>query len=770
MHRFENQRGAALLMLIGITAALALLSSTLVFVIMNQQRATANERSGKQSFYAAEAALDTAVQFAKVDKKMSTTSEWLTPTELDAAFAGAFPSGATVTYRVYDNLSVVNYAIKWDQGGPTAPSTPDHMMWVEATVTYKGKTTRTRCLITQNQVPFAQALPKAVTYSDTGINLLDTSDMWAVDDSGNPDTSGAPYQTSITAGGTWLTTTPSADAEIGRFTMNTSADLAKPGTSTQSLGITANGSVSIGGTIFNQPRTGSISASGHTFDQVIIQAGTVGFLSDYFDQKAQSELANESQEGGTPATAPTAAPAAWSSTGYTTISTTSTPTLSTLQSTTSATTVDATTVDLVRSGNLVLSRGTAATGRTFNFRNLYVTGNLTLTGPVTVNCSSLYVGGTLTVTNTTNNSPAVTDTFGTLRVNGTGTSSVTGRVNVNSSPTYFGGPFSVTNTSTNPVAATTCNFGPVYCVSSFSANGNVSTGSSSSPQTLYAGGGISLTGYSSGITSHYYSLVYANATSSTTTLSGAVQLYSGETTLNGNFTITGPTSAGSAVKHWLGHLYVQARPFASPATGTINWTGYASVTSRDWRLPGEPPRAMWMGQYWSRSGTFNDEYGNVWIPGNSGASVLFNSTGASTMMCPLMCTTEKLIWSGDITYGTRAAPMVFFFMCDNNGIYPQVFQYQGTGTYYGLMVINESTIDVSNGSATKPSIQGAVFAGCPYDPTYTSGLSRSDIVLRGNSCIAYDQYVVGQIATSSLKTTTLITQIVPGSWQQLPVN
>ena len=58
MHRYKNQRGAALIMLIGITAALALLSSTLVFVIQNQQRATANERSGKQSFYAAEAALD----------------------------------------------------------------------------------------------------------------------------------------------------------------------------------------------------------------------------------------------------------------------------------------------------------------------------------------------------------------------------------------------------------------------------------------------------------------------------------------------------------------------------------------------------------------------------------------------------------------------------------------------------------------------------------------------------------------------------------------
>ena len=61
--------------------------------------------------------------------------------------------------------------------------------------------------------------------------------------------------------------------------------------------------------------------------------------------------------------------------------------------------------------------------------------------------------------------------------------------------------------------------------------------------------------------------------------------------------------------------------------------------------------------------------------------------------------------------------MVFFFMCDNNGIYPQVVDWSGTGTFYGLMVINESTIRITNGVAGTPSVQGAVFAGCPYDPT-----------------------------------------------------
>ena len=61
-------------MLLGIMATLAILASTLVFVIANQQRATANERSRTQSLYAAEAAIDSGVQLAKVASPMPTAS------------------------------------------------------------------------------------------------------------------------------------------------------------------------------------------------------------------------------------------------------------------------------------------------------------------------------------------------------------------------------------------------------------------------------------------------------------------------------------------------------------------------------------------------------------------------------------------------------------------------------------------------------------------------------------------------------------------------
>jgi hypothetical protein len=133
--------------------------------------------------------------------------------------------------------------------------------------------------------------------------------------------------------------------------------------------------------------------------------------------------------------------------------------------------------------------------------------------------------------------------------------------------------------------------------------------------------------------------------------------------------------------------------------------------------------------------------------------------------------------------------MVWYFMCDNNGIYPQTF-YVGTdgyatspsniksgieirsqaftGKFHGLLVINESVLHVRGNYLTTPTIQGAVFAGCPYSSSSTP--SMSDITLEYGASVAYDQAIIDAVAGSALTTTTTVTQIVPGSWQQLPVN
>ncbi len=658
MHGHTSERGAALIMLLGMTAMLAVFTVTLVFVIANQQRATAHVRSQKQSFYAAEGALDTGVRLTKVNKIMSTTAEWLTPEELSAAFANAgFPAGANVTYRVYDNLETVDYNIKWDSGGPDDPAVPDGMVWVEATVDYKGQLSRARVLVSQTKKPFAEALPKAVTYSDTGITLNGNSDIYAINADGTPDTSGPPYQTSISAGGTWANPPLAADDEVGRFTTaNATIDLAAPGTSTQSLGITTNGSVRVAGKTFTSAPSGSVSWAGRTFDQVVIQPNVVGYLSDYFDQKAQSELADESQEA---ATYPGRATSSGTSVSPTMFSQWGNPDrILSIPGVTfnSATKTYTFANDIVLTGALTLRSGTSTSttgvfpaGTTFEFQSLYTPYSLAVTGQITLKTRALYVGQ--------------------------------------------------------------------------------------------------------------------------------------------NFTITGPSSSSQAVTHWLGSVYVKATASDSANGGNVNWSGYASVTSRDYTLQTSPdapeaqPLPMWMGRYWKRSGTYSDEYGKTWVPGNSSISVVFASTGASRVLCPLICTTEKTTITDNIQFGERLKPMVFFFMCDNNGIYPMTFQLgvpsgdnwgqtaaPYTGTYYGLMVINEAPIVIIDNNNTNPTVQGAVFGGCPWDNTYTTGLSKSDITLNDNATIAYDQSVIHAFTTSTLKTTILVTQTVPGSWQQLPVN
>ncbi len=781
MRRHLNERGAALIMLIGMIAALAMLAGTLVFVIANESKATEITRSRTQSFYGGEAALDSAIQMTKVASPMPTAptgTPWLTQTDLAAAFNSEFPTGSTVTYLVYDNVPNIDFGslVLWD-------SNADRRMWVDATCAAPdGRKTRERVLIQQVTMPFAAALPKAVTYSDTGITLNDTSDIYAVNADGSAIADGS-MPTYISAGGTWTTSMSSGYAEVGRFTLNSGANLSAPSSSAQSLGIKVNGSVKVGSTTYNSAPNHKIpNTSSPKFTNVFISPGTVGYLSDYFDQAAQASLANEAQEGGTPASAPTA-PASWTSTGYTSIT-------STLLSTITGASYSNTTQDLylptsVSSGNMTIS---ASSARTYHFRNLYVGGNLSIDGPITFSATSLHVGGTITITNTSSGTPTVTDSFGPLYVAGTGSSSVTGSVNVTTTSAYFGGALSIEN-STN-AAGLADNLGSIYCAGDLTVapetqvtGGRHPTYATypvtlNAPTYLYGGGDVTINGPSSGTTTNTFGLIYTSNTAKALTFSGNTIVKATGVTANGDFTISGATTA---IKDWLGAVYVAAYSSSSNPSanhGDVNWSGTASVTSRNYvAYDADPssadaqPKPMWLGRYFSRTGTYNDEYGNIWVPGNSTTSVVFGSTGASTVLCPLLCTTERNQWSGNVTYGSRTQPMVFFFMCDNNGIYPQVVDWKGTGTYYGLMVINESTIDFSGDTTPNtPTVEGAVFAGCPYDPTHTSGMSMSDIVLNDSCSVAYNQAVVGAIATSSLKTTTTVTQTVPGSWQQLPVN
>ena len=573
MQRHARQPGSALILLMVIVATLAILATTLVMVLSNQQGATAAERQRKTTAYYAEAALDDAVTLAKT-KTISTTSEWLTPTDLATAFSSAsFPSGATVVYRVYDDQNPVNYSIKWDQGSPTSATTPDGMVWVEATVTYLRKTSRMRVLVQQTQQSVETGLPKAALYSDTGILLSGTSDIYSLDPNGTPHTSGPPYPTTVMAG--------------GDFQGNSSANLAAPSTSAQSVGIQLNGSL-----------------SGLSFTPNNVVHGGVGLLSDYFDQGSQADLGDAAQSG-----SPTQANA-----GATVVS------ASTISGNSTYGGVNGVSATDVRvNGNLTLGSGTRY------FRSLYVTGTLTQNAGGTFNCTALYVGGNLSITSS---------------------------------------------------SAATFQLGPTYVV--------------------------------------------------------------------GTVTWTGSGSL----------------PSNALTVKTTNWTNSALAAGPFWAT------------IFNVTGAFNVVLGDTWLDGNAGTSNVaaeFDgpSSGSyySTVMCPLLATTEKTVSKYKVNFGSETSPMVYYMMCDNDGLYSNTCEWGSTGTFCGLMVIMEAVIQVTGGDGTHPSIEGAIFCGTPYISGTTA--STNDITLSGASTVAYNQAVLDKCINTGITTTTTTVQTVSGSWQQL---
>ena len=770
MHRQRGERGVALIMLIGITATLAILASTLVMVLANQQRATAQERTRKTSQQYADGALDTAVTFAKAKKISQTDGSWLTTQELLDAFAegfdgGVLPEGMTVQFFVYDNSS----------GAAAYDANHDGMMWVEVVLAYQGKTTRARVLIRQREESVISAFPKAVVYSDTGIRLDGTSDVYAVEaDNITPWAPAPPWATTIMVGGGMSTASGARD-----FTANSVANLAAPTSTVQSVNIQANGSVSPTGK-FN----GTIS-------------GGIGLLSDYFDQAAQADLCDEAQVGETHAAAPTAptAPPAPTPTPSTTLSSTDITNIQNSSTTTAYTTYQNTSAKTAASTNITISRTTA---RTLYFKDLYVRGNLSITGPVTLVVTGfLRVDGTLALNNTT--ATAVTDTFsGPVYVGSTSASSVAGKVTFSGAPSFYtAGALTLSNTFTS--------VGQLYANGNLALSGNAPVTATSS---VYSGGTLTVSGATSAITDQFGSLYVAgtgtSAVSGTVTLNATSSIYAaGPLALSNTLTTTGlfyaaaayssttpalsitgnATVKSTALVVALGNFRISGA--TSPVTNyfgpvwvggpsaSATWSGTASVRTTNYTNALLPAGPMWI-TILNRSGTFNDVYGYVWLTGNAGtANVAWQVTGPSsgtacTIMCPLLATTEKTVTAGKVDYGTPTAPMVYYMVCDNDTLYSNTCEWGGSGTFYGLMVIMEACLEITGGNGVTPCVLGAVFNGTPYK----SGTSPSvnDITLSGASTVAYSQSILDAIISTSIKTTTTVTQIVPGSWQQLPAN
>jgi hypothetical protein len=817
MHRQSSERGAALILLIGITAVLAILATMLVTALATQQRATAMERTRKTTQEYAEGALDQGLTLAKTRTISELDPAWLMPGELLQAFkegfpGGVLPEGMTVQYFIYDN-SGVRLQYSYDANA-------DGMMWIEVLLTYRGKSSRMRVLLRQSQEALITAFPKAVVYSDTGIRLLDSSDVYAVEDDGiTPYAHAGQYATTIMAGGGWVSGWPSS---AKNFEANGTANLAAPTSSVQSVNVQVNGVV---------------SPAGHFQDNI---PGGVGLLSDYFDQAAQADLGDEAQAGESHAIAPTApgapsTPVAPTPTPSPTLSTTDVSNITNSSTTTAYTTYQNTSVKTKSSTDITINRATA---RTLYFKDLYVRGSLSVTGPVTLVVTGyLRVDGTVTLNNT---GSAVTDTIsGRIFAAGTGQSSVAGNVTLNTPSLYAAGTLALSNTSTTaPViysggAMTTSGSGSVAASTSLASGGAMTLGNASttagalrsagnlsltgnttvSGATLYAGGTLSASGSTATRTDQFTKVFIAGTgTSSTAGLlafnatesiycAGSLTLGSSSTTtpllfvadnlvLSGNTTtsanatiVLGGTDhstsskdfvvsgATSPVVHQLGRLWVK---------GYCDWSGTASIRTTYYTDPSLAAAPMYLGLL-ARSGTYADVYGPTWCTGNAGTSdVAVEFVGpasgtATTVMCPLLATTEKTEITGRVNFGSRTNPMVYYMMCDNDTLYSNTMLLGDSGsnapylgTFNGLMVVMEATMEIYSNSGITPCVLGAIFNGT----TYKSGTSPSayDITLRSSASVAYSQSILDAVTNTAITTTTRVTQIVPGSWQQLPVN
>lgn len=354
MRRTHGEKGSALILLLGITATLAILATTAVLVLGNEQHATAGDRTRTQSFDYAEAGLDSAVMAVRTQTWPAENGQF-SSSSLTAAYDATYPSGSSppLIVKVYDNQATVNEAVTWDKGGPTATAstTPDGKLWVETQVTLNGKISRLRTLVGQVNTAGAFSVPAAAIYTDGNVAFT----------TGGGDAFGITYDVS----GNWIPDTAKTAAIMagGSFTGNWTTDLS-PNGGAATLQVKTNG------TVYN-PKLGISPAVAGT--------GGVASLSTVLPQTTIDTMTSQAQQG--------FLDPVWF--GQHNASGTVV-----LASTISANTSYAAVTDVKVVGDLTMGAGTRT------FRSLYVTGNLTQNGGGTFKATSLYVGGKLLITST----------------------------------------------------------------------------------------------------------------------------------------------------------------------------------------------------------------------------------------------------------------------------------------------------------------------------------------------------------------------------------
>lgn len=182
--RLTREDGSALILIIGVIATLAVLTTALVIMTGNLQSNTAGERQRNKAFNVAEAGLD-AIQYTLGSSWPSQAD--MTPTidtnDFRAQFVTSeFPdpqTGEFISVDYYDNLDPVDPNVHWD-------SNDDGIMWIESQANVGKKKARIRTEIERQVVGVQTIMPGVAVYSGGDITLTGSSKVLSPSQGGQP--------------------------------------------------------------------------------------------------------------------------------------------------------------------------------------------------------------------------------------------------------------------------------------------------------------------------------------------------------------------------------------------------------------------------------------------------------------------------------------------------------------------------------------------------------------------------------------------------------
>ena len=641
MRRLSGERGAGLIMLIGITAVLAILAGSLVMLLSNQQRASARERSTKTSMDYAEAALNSAIAALKG------TDAWLTApysgsaaeTDMNTNYQTLPTPRPSASYRVYDNdATITSTTPAWDQNN-------DSKVWVQVNTTYKKRTTSLRQMVASTTASVISRLPKAAAFvggagasndltmtSNADVYVADGFTSWpATNANGKPHVGGAPFPTSIMAKGS-ISGGAAADLALGTGKTNP-----------QSLGVIygSGGSVSLPGVGPNPPLVKSqgnvpdLTSYLSLSDQLALEKEARSITDAEWQTMLNSAKVDARPADGRPTDQRPAA----------VVGTAKASKVALL----AACTYDAGTKTYTASTDLVYTSGTALAlndvGTTYKFKSLTVNGSIALSSTTTTTFSGgLRVTGTLSITSTgstnvfgpvyvignTTIGGSSANTFGafwtdgSLTLNGTGATTATslhvGASGLSISSTTgandLGAAYVIGDVVTNAASTSATKFGALWTDGNLTLNGSGAI----TTDTLHVGKALSI---NSTVGTNSFASTYVIGAFSTTSTSTSLNDF-GPLWVDSNVTLNGSGVTNSDSLHVGGTLSINS-PAITNTFGPTYAIGSVSTTS---------------------TSTSTNQFGALWTDGN----VTLN--GATTTRSTALHVSGDFTISGPISINT----------------------------------------------------------------------------------------------------------------------